>query len=213
MIATLLFMLPGQDITAARFFPLVSGNHWTYEDSDAPGSVFETIVKDEVKPSKEVLEDGTVDVPVAYFPLEQRTDGKVRAVICYHENESTLYHVGNGPNKPVTPRAVMVASRKPMDWEFYGDNVNPYAPEPVHYTAHSELGKTENVLGSPHQTLIVTFQETLGPKKGGLSIKQVWKYAADLGLYEIDEDGTVGKSQIHHVQKLVKFEPGEAPKT
>ncbi|MHB8634851.1 MAG: hypothetical protein ACYC96_00090 [Fimbriimonadaceae bacterium] len=220
MIFALVLALASDDLSASRFFPLVAGDRWVYEDTLAPGSTFETLVKPEVKPSAEQMKELARlkaegkdpelggEPPEQYFPVEMRQDGKLRQVVCYRERENTLLQVGNGINKPIVPRPLMVVSKKPFQWDFYGDNVSEYLADAFHYVATSEFGPIATVLGKPHQTLVVNMTMTVGPKKEGVEIKQVWRYAADIGLYEVTEDGHVGKNPVHHVRRLVKFDAG-----
>ena len=64
------------------------------------------------------------------------------------------------------------------------------------------LVRPTTVFGKPHETLVVTMTMTVGPKKIGVELKQVWRYAADVGLYEVTEDGHIGKNQVHHTRRL-----------
>ena len=220
MIGALMLLSLADDLSASRFFPLVAGNRWVYEDTLAPGSTFESLVKPEVKPTDEQLKemadlkaqgkdpDVGGEAAPRFFPVEMREDGNLRQVVCYQERENTLLQVGNGINKPISPRALMVVSRKPYDWDFYGDNISEYVTEAIHYVATSALGPTVTVLGKPHETLVVKMTMSVGPSKTGVEIKQVWRYAADVGLFEVTEDGHVGKNSVHHVRRLTKFETG-----
>src|SRR5579862_5081309 len=165
MIGLLALSLLTDDLAASRFFPLVPGNRWVYEDTLAPGTTFESVVKPEVKPSPEQLKELADlkaqgkdpelggETPPQFFPVEMREDGKLRQVICYQERDNTLLQVGNGINKPVTPRPIMVVSKKSFDWDYYGDNVSEYLTEAIHYAATSAFGPVADVLGKPHQTL------------------------------------------------------------
>lgn len=208
MIGALLLLSLADDLSASRFFPLTPGNHWVYEDTAAPGSTFESVVKAEVNPPFDPQDDALVERPQRYFPIEMLEDGKVRQIMCYREHDNTLLQVGNGIDKPIVPRALMVVSKKPFDWDYYGDNISEYLTESIHYVLNSAFGSTDAVLGKPHQTLVVNVTVSAGPKKTGIELKQVWRYAADIGLYEVTEDGHVGKNQVHHVRRLTKFEPG-----
>ena len=48
MIGALMLFFLADDLSASRFFPLAAGNRWVYEDTAAPGSTFESLVKAEV---------------------------------------------------------------------------------------------------------------------------------------------------------------------
>ena len=208
MIGALMLFFLADDLSASRFFPLAAGNRWVYEDTAAPGSTFESLVKAEVNPPFDPRDEALIEKPQRYFPVEMREDGKLRQVICYREHDNTLLQVGNGIDKPMVPRPLMVVSKKPFDWDYYGDSISEYLTESIHYVANSAFGSTEPILGKPHQTLVVNVTMSVGPKKVGVEIKQVWRYAADVGLYEVTEDGHVGKSKVHHVRRLTQFEAG-----
>jgi len=220
MIGALALLFTSDDLAASRFYPLSAGNRWVYEDTIAPGTVFETIVKAEVKPSEEDIKeierlkkegkdpDIVSEIEPQYFPIEMREDGTLRQTICYREKDNTLLQVGNGINKPIVPLPLMVVSKREFGWDFYGQNINEYLTEAIHYVATSSFGPVANVLGKPHQTLVVNMTMTVGPKKTGVELKQVLRYAADVGLYEVNEDGHIGKNLVHHVRHLVKFEAG-----
>jgi hypothetical protein len=220
MIGTLALLLTSDELSASRFFPLAAGNRWVYEDSMAPGTTFESVVKQEVKTDApdpieiQRLKDAGKDPDIIsdsvpqFYPVEMREDGSLRQVICYREKDSTLLQVGTGINKPMVPLPMMVVSKKPYDWDFYSQNINEYLSEAIHYVASSSFGPIATVLGKPHQTLVVNMTMTVGPKKTGVELKQVLRYAADVGLYELSEDGHIGKNLVHHIRHLVKFETG-----
>jgi len=208
VIAALALCFGSDDMAASRFFPLVPGSRWTYSDTAAPGTVFESVVKPEVNPPYDAGDAALIEKPQRYFPVEMLEDGRVRQVICYREHDNTLLQVGTGIDKPIVPRAIMVVSRKAFDWDYYGEPISEYLTESIHYVATSQFGSPADVLGKRHDTLVVNVTMSVGPKKVGIELKQVWRYAADVGLYEVDEDGHVGKNPVHHVRRLTKFEPG-----
>lgn len=208
MIGTLALLLAFDDLAASRFFPLVEGDHYTYEDTAVPGTEIEAITKKEINPQFDPEDAALIEKPERYFPVEIRQDGRVVQVVCYREKDNTLFQVGTGINKPIPPRPIMVVAKNAFSWEYYGDNISEILTEAIHYSATSQYGGTETVLGKPHQTLVVKLKVTAGPKKEGIEVDQVFHYAADVGLYEVTEDGHVGKNKVHHVRRLTKYTPG-----
>lgn len=208
MIGVLALLCTREDLTASRFFPLVPGDHWSYKDTGAPGTVFESVVKPEVNPPYDEADAALTERPQRFFPVEMSEDGHVSGVACYREHDNTVLQVGTGINRPCVPRPILVVSRKKFDWEYYGDNISDILTDAFHYSASCEWGGTADVLGKPHDTVVVTTMVTAGPPKIGVEVKQVARYAADVGLYDVTEDGHVGKNKVHHERTLVSFEPG-----
>lgn len=202
------------DLTAARFFPLVPGTHWVYTDSDS-GTTIEQVVKPEVIQTPDTTGDATTTPDPAvehlpnYYPIEETDDGQVSSSMpCYIDRGNRVYLVGMGINRPVSQRLVVVVTKEPYSWTFYGTAISPLQTESIKYECTSEVGPSETILGAKHDTVIVKFHATLGKKGKGLDVNQTWKYASDIGLYELDEVGKMGDHKVDHVRKLVKFVPG-----
>lgn len=196
-------------LTAATFYPLVPGNHWTYKDDGAPASVFETVVRKEVVPPPAPPDEGG-DVVKPYYPVDDLQDGQVTGTSCYRQQGATMYYVGSGLNHPVTARPVLIATRAPSTWDYYGNPLSALEPDSIHYSAKSEMGPKESVLGKMHDTLIIHMHVELGKGSSGIDVHEDWCYAADVGLYKLVEKGHVGKRELNHTRTLVKFEAGGA---
>jgi hypothetical protein len=182
----------------AEFYPLKPGIKWTYITS--PGSV---------ESSDKVLQETTLVGKLA-TPVLTTTRGQSVGETFYRIEGDTVLVVAFGKDQILPdphPIVRIPKDGKSLTWRYAGTSPFMRGSDSFEFTATSTLLGSKEVLGKQCEVLEVKMDATLaGNEDYRVKIKQTSRYAKGVGLYEMEEESTVGARKSNRTVKLVNFE-------
>lgn len=187
-------------VSAADFFPLVTGTRRTYEEKakDTSQNV------DQVGPTVQIK-------GVDAIPIITQVNGQTVTTTFYRVDGDTVYLIANDMDHPLPkPLPILQVGDKPMQWDYSGLAGTDKWAEAISMKGSSRMLGEKMVLGKKVPVLEVKLVTTMGPSMAREIIEQTATYAKGIGLVELSSKTTVGKRSATNQLRLIKVEEAVA---
>ncbi len=195
-------LAPDKTLDAAAFFPLHTGDRWTYQEV-ADGKLVGIFV-DECKGEAMIAGKPALQVEIS-------TQGRTLESAYYRVLDDSVYLVASDPKHPLLdPYAILKVGGKTIKWKYAGTARFLTENDPMTLQGVAKrIGKRE-MLGRKVEALEVTLDAVVGNPKGtNVRSKQVSVYGEGIGLFELKDTTRVNKTTHVRVRTLTQFEPAK----
>ncbi|MEZ5162240.1 MAG: hypothetical protein R2688_00515 [Fimbriimonadaceae bacterium] len=205
MIATLIAAstILGQEKSVKDFFPVIPNSVWRYEESQK-GKSSKTVV--EMKAGSPFHSGEEEVVPVT------STIYKATTTIYYKITSNEVVTMGYELDKFLDqPIPIIKLKDRGMSWKYVGETQLIGEMAPLTMDCSSRLIGKRKVLGEDREVLEVKYKAVIDAEIGNMKIEsqQTAFYADGIGLYEMKENGKVGRSSTERTMKLISYVEGK----
>lgn len=186
---------------AGEFFPAPVGAKWRYRVETETMNLTKT---EQVEAPVKLADDE----PALHFRTFQ--NGKAVGHTYYRVDGDTVYLMANAISRPLDPPRVVFqvgSTKKTWNWRGVEEGL------PLTLSGFCESNGERDVLGVKRKTIKIQVDASWGEAPLVWKIRQDAVYAAGIGLVELSEVRSSGKSQVKSVTRLesYSFPEGQAP--
>lgn len=185
--------------TALDYFPLAKGTKWTYVDTGTTAITY----TDEVSEITKILEEPAVCITT-------KIEGKPAGSAYYRSAGDTVFVVAYDPLNPIAaPHPVLKVADRLVAWEYKGAVPSGGQSLPLEFKATCKPVGERKVLERQVHCIEVHMDATV-LEPGNVKVRMVQDivYGKGIGMVEMRETTTIGKTKTERTVRLIRFEPG-----